>query len=234
MIAVQVDVTFDDLSMLQPLPRLVYALLRSPLLALGQRAHPDLRAVVHHLWASLPPDLLRCATYPVLTSFTDPDTQVRSLLLHMTHDFASVCDWTSRNFKDLTLACAREPLLQARSQHALSRAAFISAGAPIFLLDSFTELIVYYVVGFPRHLPFPPPPQSLLRRTITSLRQRRRPTPSLKMLRGGVDDGQPFLACLVEEPELDDYATRVVTPGFADFLEDIRREVWSFMSRSSK
>lgn len=73
----QVDVSFNAFRALQSLPRLVYALLRSPLLAISQQKHPDLRAAVHHLWASLPPDLLRCAIYPVLTSYSDPDVEVR-------------------------------------------------------------------------------------------------------------------------------------------------------------
>lgn len=79
----QVDVRFNAFETAKPLPRLAYALLRSPLLTLEEPEHPDLRAVANHLWASLPPDLLRCAIYPMLTSYSDPDTQVSLVELRL-------------------------------------------------------------------------------------------------------------------------------------------------------
>ena len=89
----QVDAEFTNAEQLQPLPRLVYALLRSPLLAsewrLIRRAHPDAPAALRHLWAGLPPRDLRCAVYPTLSSFSDPDTLVRSLAAAAT--VAPVC-----------------------------------------------------------------------------------------------------------------------------------------------
>ena len=73
---------FQQAGALQPIPHLVYALLRSPLLAVTAPSHPDLRAAVHFLWAGLPPQLLRCAIYPVLASYSDLDTQVRARFLY--------------------------------------------------------------------------------------------------------------------------------------------------------
>ena len=76
--------------------------------------------------------------------------------------------------------------LQAYSRHSLSRAALVTAGAPIFLLDTFSQLVLYYVEGYPASIPFPPPQSSLLRKTIQALKQHRQVTPQLKMLRGKV------------------------------------------------
>ena len=68
--------TFDEAEALQTLPRLVFALLRSPLLSPRELRHPDARAAIGRLWAALPPDHLRRAVYPALSSFADPDTLV--------------------------------------------------------------------------------------------------------------------------------------------------------------
>ena len=74
--------------------------------------------------------------------------------------------------------------LQAYSRHSLSRAALVTAGAPIFLLDTFTQLILYYTPGYPPALPFPPPHSTLLRKTVQALKQHRQVTPQVMMLRG--------------------------------------------------
>jgi protein transport protein SEC24 len=62
--AAQVDLTFSSCPPLQPLPRLVYALLRSPLLSSAAQYHSDLTAYLHHLWCCLPPRELAKAVYP--------------------------------------------------------------------------------------------------------------------------------------------------------------------------
>lgn len=77
LLALQLDLAFSQAPGLARLPRVVYALLRSPLLAPpapGQ--HPDLSAFLRHLWAVLPPGELVRAVYPVLTSYSDADTPV--------------------------------------------------------------------------------------------------------------------------------------------------------------
>eukprot|EP00879_Flechtneria_rotunda_P001812 GHRR01001976.1.p1 GENE.GHRR01001976.1~~GHRR01001976.1.p1 ORF type:complete len:996 (+),score=422.55 GHRR01001976.1:2722-5709(+) len=71
-----VDLTFVSCPSLQPLPRLVYALLRSPLLSSAAQYHSDLTAYLHHLWCCLPPDELAKAVYPGLWAFADPDTLI--------------------------------------------------------------------------------------------------------------------------------------------------------------
>jgi hypothetical protein len=58
------DLTFSSCPPLQPLPRLVYALLRSPLLSSAAQYHSDLTAYLHHLWCCLPPHELAKAVYP--------------------------------------------------------------------------------------------------------------------------------------------------------------------------
>lgn len=49
------------------------------------------------------------------------------------------------------------PDKQAYPRHSLSRAALITSGSPIFFLDAFTDLIVYYSSTADPSLPFPPP-----------------------------------------------------------------------------
>ena len=81
------DVSFEAVEALQPLLRLVYGLLYSPVLqqsgagssALSTQA--DAAAAAHALWSALPPAELACAIYPVLSSYTDPDTLVCSPVL---------------------------------------------------------------------------------------------------------------------------------------------------------
>lgn len=67
------DLTFGSCPLLQPLPRYVYALLRSPLLSSAAQYHSDLTAYLHHLWCALPPHELAKAVYPGLSAFADPD-----------------------------------------------------------------------------------------------------------------------------------------------------------------
>lgn len=84
----QVDAEFAGSEALQPLPRLVYALLRSPLLTERRPGqHPDLRTAVCHLWAGLPHQELRSAVYPLLSSFSNPDTMASTMHLF----FCSTC-----------------------------------------------------------------------------------------------------------------------------------------------
>lgn len=49
------------------------------------------------------------------------------------------------------------PDKQAYPRHSLSRAALITSGSPIFLLDAFTTLIVFYSSTASAAIPFPPP-----------------------------------------------------------------------------
>lgn len=49
------------------------------------------------------------------------------------------------------------PDKQAFPRHSLSRAALITSDSPIFFLDAFTTLIVFYSSTADPALPFPPP-----------------------------------------------------------------------------
>ncbi|CAI7906774.1 unnamed protein product, partial [Closterium sp. NIES-53] len=117
----RLDVSFSACPQLQPLPRLAFALLRSPLLQLPREGvHPDLRTFLYCLYSSLDPSFLMRAVYPVLSSYTTPDRP-------------------------------------AFPRHSLSRAALVTSGSPIFLLDAFSTIIVFYSPAAPPDLPFPPP-----------------------------------------------------------------------------
>ncbi|DBB07884.1 TPA: hypothetical protein ACH3X3_009279 [Trebouxia sp. C0006] len=189
----QVDATFEGAETLQAIPRLVYALLRSPMLSPHPDHHPDTRTSLHLLWSSLPLEDLQTAVYPHLSSYQDPDTQ-------------------------------------AYTRHSLSRAALVTAGAPIFLLDTFTSLILYYTPGYPSSIPFPPPHSSLLRRTIQAVKQSRQISPQLKMVRGGVDDVSQFTSKLIEEPDaIFSQGNRQATVGLVAFLEQVKFEIQQFI-----
>jgi len=195
----EVDVTFEDCAALQPIARLVYVLLQSPLLSVAVRGdttsshHPDLRCFLQNLWAKLPPQDLQRAVYPALSSWSTPDQQ-------------------------------------AFPKHSLSRTALIAAGEPIFLLDSFTHLIVYYVQGYPENLPFPPPQTSKLRQTINQLRLNRLVAPQVKMIRGGVDDVSLFTSCLIEEADAEAAQTGGEHLGtFVQFLDLVKAEVLAYL-----
>ena len=79
----QPDVSFDSVETLQPVPRLVYGLLRSPVLMQAPGHHPDLHTALRLLWTALPPEELRRAVYPLLSSYTTPDVQVVSPAHHV-------------------------------------------------------------------------------------------------------------------------------------------------------
>ena len=75
-VTVQVDADLAGCKALQAIPRLAYGMLRCALLMQRPGQHPDERVALRHLWASLPHAELRCALYPTLSSYSDPDTLV--------------------------------------------------------------------------------------------------------------------------------------------------------------
>ncbi|CAL9762996.1 unnamed protein product [Musa acuminata subsp. burmannicoides] len=183
-----IDVAFTQCPQLQSLPRLVFALLRSPLLRFHEEGvHPDYRIYLQCLFSSLEPSSLQCAIYPVLTSYATPDKQ-------------------------------------AYPRHSLSRSALVKSGSPIFFLDAFTNLIVYYSSTADSSLPFPPPHDCLLRTTINRLKQERSITPKLMFIRGGHDDATAFENYLMEDKDVDGSGIPSIT-GFVTFLEEIASDV---------
>ncbi|GAB2285548.1 Protein transport protein S23 D [Dionaea muscipula] len=186
--AADIDISFSQCPQLQPLPRLVFALLRNPLLRLHEELiHPDYRIYLQCLFSAMEPSFLQRAVYPVLTSYTSPDKQ-------------------------------------AYPRHSLSRAALTTSGSPIFLLDAFTVLIVFYSATADPSLPFPPPHDCLLRAAINKLKQERSITPKLMFIRGGQDDASAFDNLLIEEQHVDGSGFTSFQ-GFVSFLEDIRQSV---------
>ncbi|KAI3995544.1 hypothetical protein MKX01_023289 [Papaver californicum] len=188
----QVDVAFSQCPQLQSLPRLVFALLRNPLLRFHEEGvHPDYRIYLQCLFSALDPSSLNRAIYPVLTSFATPDKQ-------------------------------------AYPHHSLSRAALLTSGSPIFFLDSFTTLIVYYSSTADPSLPFPPPHDCLLRTTINKLKQERSITPKLMFIKGGQDDATAFENHLIEEQDVDGNGL-TSKMGFVSFLEEVTHNVLEYM-----
>ncbi|MBA0774397.1 hypothetical protein Gotri_009613 [Gossypium trilobum] len=116
----------------------------------------------------------------------------------------------------------------AYPRHSLSRAALISSGSPIFFLDAFTTLIVFYSSTADPSLPFPPPHDCLLRSTINKLKQDRCITPKLVFIWGGQDDATVFENYLIEEQDVDGSGLTSVM-GFVSFLEDIPQSVLEYM-----
>ncbi|XP_062016744.1 protein transport protein SEC23 D [Rosa rugosa] len=191
-VTAQIDVAFSQCPELQPLPRLVFALLRNPLLLFHEEGvHPDYRIYLQCLFSALEPSSLHRAVYPVLTSYSTPDKL-------------------------------------AYPRHSLSRAALITSGSPIFFLDAFTALIVFYSSTADPTLPFPPPHDCLLRTEINKLKQERCITPKLIFIRGGQDDATAFENYLIEEQDVDGSGITSVM-GFVSFLEDITQSVLEYI-----
>ncbi|KAI7731431.1 hypothetical protein M8C21_007801 [Ambrosia artemisiifolia] len=187
-----IDVTFSQCPQLQALPRLVFALLRNPLLRFHEEGiHPDYRIYLQCLFSGLEPSSLHRAIYPLLSSYANPDKL-------------------------------------AYPRHSLSRAALMTSESPIFFLDAFTTLIVFYSSTADPTLPYPPPHDCLLRRTINKLKQERSITPRLMFIRGGQEDASVFESYLIEEQDVDGsgFANAM---GFVSFLEEISQSVLEYM-----
>ncbi|KAB1223128.1 Protein transport protein SEC24-1 [Morella rubra] len=180
-VTAQIDVAFSQCPQLQPLPRLVFGLLRNPLLRFHEEGvHPDYRIYLQCLFSALEPSSLHRAIYPVLVSYSTPEKQ-------------------------------------AYPRHSLNRAALITSGSPIFFLDAFTILIVFYSSTADPSLPFPPPQESMLHFCNAK-----------SCLRGGQDDATVFENYLIEEQHVDGSGLTSVM-GFVSFLEDITQSVLEYM-----
>ncbi|KAF7121309.1 hypothetical protein RHSIM_Rhsim13G0112600 [Rhododendron simsii] len=190
--AARIDIALSQCPQLQPLPRLVFALLRNQLLRFHEEGvHPDYRIYLQCLFSALEPSSLHRAIYPLLTSYATPDKQ-------------------------------------AFPRHSLSRAALITSGSPIFFLDAFTTLIVFYSSTADPSLPYPPPHDCLLRTTINKLKQERSITPRLIFLKGGQDDCTSFENYLIEEQDVDGSGFTSMM-GFVSFLEEVSQSVVEYM-----
>ncbi|THU68747.1 hypothetical protein C4D60_Mb08t07110 [Musa balbisiana] len=198
-----VDVAFLQCPQLQPIPRLIFALLRNPLLRLHEEGiHPDYRIYLQCLFSLL---WLDCNYF-----CTGADTPSKS------------------NISIPLLSSYTTPDQQAYPRHSLSRAALVTSGSPIFLLDAFTNIIVYYSPTADSSIPFPPPHDCLLRATINKLKQERNITPKLTFIRGGQDDATAFEKYLIEEQNIDGSDLSSIM-GFVSFLEEISQGVLEYL-----
>ncbi|CAA7397033.1 unnamed protein product [Spirodela intermedia] len=191
-----VDAAFTQCPQLQPIPRLIFALLRNPLLRFHEEGvHPDYRIYLQCLFSALEPTSLHRAIYPLLASYASPDKQ-------------------------------------SFPRHSLSRAALITSGSPIFLLDAFTNLVVYYSSSADASIPFPPPQDCALRTVINRMKQERSVTPRLTFIRGGQEDASLFESYLIEEQDVDGNELGGMT-GFVAFLEEISRDVVQYLKQEA-
>lgn len=154
------------------------------------------------------------------------------------------------------LASFTTPDVQAYPRHSLSRAALITSESPIFFLDAFTTLIVFYSSTADSTLPFPPPQDckllccallfhfckfliktyqanwisclGLLRTVINKLKQERSITPKLIFIRGGQDDATLFENYLIEEQDVDGSGFTSMM-GLLSFLDEIKHSVLEYM-----
>lgn len=149
---IQIDLAFVRHPALRPLPRAVYALLRSPLLSSAAQGHADLTTYLHQLWLTgLPAKELARAIYPELSAWGDPNKLISSGL-------------------DLSKA----------SLDALGGGGG-GKGATIFVLDAYILILVLYRGpggggggGQAAGEGWQPPADSLLWQSVTRTRQVRR------------------------------------------------------------
>lgn len=122
-----------------------------------------------------------------------------------------------------TLISYSSPDVEAEVHQSLSRSVFTSE-RPIFLLDAYKDLLVYYSPTASSEIPFPPPRDCLLRSTVDRLKQERNITPKLIFIHGAHDDTTEFEKYLVEDQTLDGSLLSSST-GFSSFLDEIRSKV---------
>jgi hypothetical protein len=115
------------------------------------------------------------------------------------------------------------PDVEAEVHQSLSRSVFNSE-SPIFLLDAYTDLLVYYSPTVSSTIPFPPPRDCLLRSKIDRLKQERNITPKLVFIHGAHDDTTAFERYLIEDQSVDGSLVASAT-GFRSFLEGIRSRI---------
>jgi len=130
------------------------------------------------------------------------------------------------------LSSYTDPDTVAFPRHSLSRAALTTSGAPIFLLDALTAVVVFYAPaqpGSPQHqLPFPPPQRSKLRAAVNAIREERAVTPRVVYVRGGADDPAPFDDFLLEEHDVEGCDGM----GFVGFLQQVEVQARQFMQEA--
>ncbi|KAL6885911.1 hypothetical protein ACP4OV_010172 [Aristida adscensionis] len=123
-----------------------------------------------------------------------------------------------------TLISYSSPDVKAGVHQSLSRTVITREG-PIFLLDAYFDLLVYYSPTASPGIPFPPPRECLLRSTIDRLKQERNITPKLVFIHGAHDDTTAFEKYLFEDQHLDASQLASSSTGFSSFLDEVRSKV---------
>lgn len=127
------------------------------------------------------------------------------------------------------LSSYSDPDTLAFSRHSLSRAALTTSGAPIFLVDALTAVVVFYAPAAPGSaaagLPFPPPQRSRVRAAVNAIREERGVTPRVVYVRGGIEDSRVFDDLLLEEYDVEGCDG----VGFVGFLQQVEVQARQFM-----
>ncbi|GAM18106.1 hypothetical protein SAMD00019534_012810 [Acytostelium subglobosum LB1] len=166
------DIMFSQVQHLRPLPRYVFALLKSPLLQQLNKTN-EIAAInrgsddwvfCQCLYQSLEPRLLHRAIYPTLNTYGAPNN----------------------------LAYKYLPLSENSISVSVSH---------IYLMDAYDKMIVYYSPQVSSQHPFPPPADSLIRQTIANSKQDRLVVPEIIYTRGHLssEGGRQFSDYLIEE-----------------------------------
>jgi len=116
-------------------------------------------------------------------------------------------------------------------RHTLSRAALALAGQPVYLLDAYDTLAVYYTsLSQSKGVPFPPPSASHLGQHIKQIRSARRLTPKVVLVQEGREGAvEEFTARLIEDDALGDEGT--VT--YVQFLRQIESLVMELVEEEN-
>lgn len=225
----QADASLAYIDQLAQLPHMLYALLRGPLLQAPAAAAAAAAAAP------------AAAEQPPQWQHPDFPAALRSLLRQLPPDelAVAVCpqlaSWSSLDEVAVT-------------HHSLSKAALAVAQQPLYVLDSFLQLIILYAANRAgsgsssmdtalepaAQPPYPPPATSTLRRTVGAIRTARRRTPELLMLRQGEGDTGEFDAWLIED--LIPAAAFVPSPNkwanFIEFLQAATRAAQEVLDRN--
>ncbi|CAN8070336.1 unnamed protein product, partial [Agarophyton chilense] len=175
---------------LQPIPRLIFGLVRSSLFR-QDAVDPDARAALRCIWEDLSPELLAAAAYPRL------------------HSFLNLQEKSNRELP-LSLAAVKE------------------SGHPIFLLDAFSDVIIYYAATTGRKdIPYPPPDSSTVMRVRGQCMRDRPVAPKSIMCREGTPKDGWFKSFLIEDalPGAGAQSFSAFLLGVVDAAEDILKSV---------
>ncbi|KAI0560837.1 von Willebrand factor A-like protein [Gracilaria domingensis] len=185
-----VDAKLTRYPALQPIPRLIFGLVRSSLFR-QDAVDPDARAALRCVWEDLSPELLASAAYPRLYSFLNLQEKSKQEL-------------------PLSLAAVKE------------------SGHPIFLLDAFSDVVMYYAATTSRKdLPYPPPDSSTVMRVRGQIARDRPIAAKCVICREGTPKDGWFKSFLIEDPQPGAGAQSfsAFLLGVVDAAEDILQNV---------